>query len=71
MHIRQSVQVTKQGHARHGEAGIIETIESATGKMVKGKAPVTVVYGVRFDTPDPDGELVKFGAKDLKSLPGR
>lgn len=65
MRVRQSVTVTKPKHARTGEVG---TIEKLIGADEKGENPKKLL--VKFDTPDPDGEIIEFAAADLTLLPG-
>lgn len=55
-----SVKVTKAGHKRKGETGIIESFNDEAGTVE-----------VKFDTPDPDGEVVTIKADDLAALPGQ
>eukprot|EP01034_Spumella_vulgaris_P008092 gene8092-10297_t len=55
--IRQSVKVINAKHKRHGEAGIVEAIDTEAQKVK-----------VKFDTPDPDGEVVELKAADLVAL---
>lgn len=65
MRVRQSVTVTKPKHARTGEVG---TIEKLIGADAQGQNPKKVE--VKFDTPDPDGEIIEFAAADVTLLPG-
>lgn len=66
MRVRMSVKVTKAKHPRNGEVGSIETLIDADKK---GENPKRVA--VKFDLPDPDGEVVEFAAGDVELLPGQ
>lgn len=65
MRVRQSVTVTKPKHARTGEVG---TIEKLIGADAQGQNAKKVE--VKFDTPDPDGEIIEFAVADVTLLPG-
>lgn len=60
MRVRMSVTVTGTKAKRKGDTGIIEAIDLEADKV-----------SVRFDTPDPTGELVTYKAADLTVLPGQ
>lgn len=64
MRVRQSVTVTKPKHPRLNETGIIEALIGADDK---GENPKKVA--VRFDTPEPTGELVTFAVAEVELLP--
>ena len=55
--IRQSVKVINTKHKRHGDAGNVEAIDTEAQKVK-----------VKFDTPDPDGEVVELKFADLQTL---
>lgn len=56
-HIRQSVKVTNEKHPRLNDAGVVEAVDP------KGKK-----LAVRFDTPEPAGELVDLKFTDVTLL---
>lgn len=64
MRVRQSVRVTKAKHPRLNDVGYIEKL---IGTDKKGENPKKVI--VKFDTPDPDGELVEFAVGDVELSP--
>lgn len=65
MRVRQSVRVTKAKHPRVDQVGIIETLIGADAQGLNPKK-----IAVRFDDPEPAGELVEFAAGEVTLLPG-